>query len=331
MARLRLFAGLRELAGTPEADVAGETVSDVVAGAVAEFGSEFERGLAQARIWVNGDPAEASQPVSDLDEVAIIPPVSGGAAVVSSGVAPTGVFIALIVVILGVTVAVPSRAWFAAAVVGVAAVWAIDLTFAANARNLGLDEAPLLGAIFISGLAVVAGGANGLGLAAASAVVLVAIWAILVQRDRDLVAIAANMAVAVTAAAATGGLILTHAPGAAGNAVIGAYLATVVAAGLVSWGLAQSSGRPLIDPVTGGSLAGIAAALIAAWLWDIALAGMLVVAIGLVVALLAGRGLGSLIRTGNIYLVDELPGLLVPLDGPVMAAAVAYPMVRLLL
>ncbi|MFQ5967005.1 MAG: MoaD/ThiS family protein [Acidimicrobiia bacterium] len=331
MVRLRLFASLRETAGTAEAQMPGSTVGEVISRAIAKYGDQFERHLEHARIWLNGDPASLDDRVSEGDELALLPPVSGGSLAVPAGLDQQGIYVGLVFLVLAVTAIVPERAWFAAAVVGVAAVWIVDLAAAAGARQLGLNEFPLLGAVFVAGVAAAAYGANGLGLAVMASVVLVVAWAVLVLRERDLVAISSNMGVAVVAALATSGLIVTHAPGAEGNALIGMYLATMGAAGLVSWALARSTGRPLIDPITGGSLAGVAAALIAGWLWDIALAGVLVVAIGLVIALVSGRGLGSLVRTGNIYLVDRLPGRLVALDGPAMAAAVLYPLVRLLI
>jgi molybdopterin converting factor small subunit len=34
--------------------------------------------LATSRVWVNGEPAERATPVGDGDEVAVLPPVSGG-------------------------------------------------------------------------------------------------------------------------------------------------------------------------------------------------------------------------------------------------------------
>ncbi|HEY5578085.1 MAG TPA: MoaD/ThiS family protein [Acidimicrobiia bacterium] len=331
MAKVRLFAGLRESAGTSHAELPGTTVGEVLREAVARFGAEFGRHLDHARVWVNGDPAAPEDAVTDGDEVALLPPVSGGSLALPAGLDRQSLYVAVIVVVLAVTTVLPSKAWFAAAVVGVAAVWAVDMVAAAEARRLGLNELPLLAAIFVAGLAVSAGGANGLGLAITAAVIVVAGWAVLVLRDRDLVAIASNMGLCVVAALATGGLVAAHAPGTTGNAIVGAFLATVTATGLAGWALARSRGRPLVDPVTGGSLAGVAAALVAAWLWDLAIAGALVVSIGLVVAMIAGRGLGSLLRTGNIYLVDRLPGSLVALDGPTMAAAALFPLVRLLL
>jgi len=78
VAQLRLFAAAREAAGTSRAVLPGTTVAEVLAAAVSQFGSDFERVLASCKIWVNGEAVEANTPVSDSDEVAVLPPVSGG-------------------------------------------------------------------------------------------------------------------------------------------------------------------------------------------------------------------------------------------------------------
>lgn len=76
---LRLFAGAREAAGTARADVEGATVGEVLEAARRRFGPAFEAVLASSRVWVNGSPAGDDDPVSPGDEVAVLPPVSGGA------------------------------------------------------------------------------------------------------------------------------------------------------------------------------------------------------------------------------------------------------------
>jgi molybdopterin converting factor small subunit len=78
MATLRLFAAAREAAGTGAATVEGTTVAEVLSGAVQRFGPAFEAVLGSCRVWVNGDHADPAQPVGDRDEVAVLPPVSGG-------------------------------------------------------------------------------------------------------------------------------------------------------------------------------------------------------------------------------------------------------------
>lgn len=80
MARLRLFGPAREAAGTSDAIVSGNDVASVVAGARARFGEPFSTVLEGSRLWVNGEEAHPDTPVDDDDELAVIPPVSGGSA-----------------------------------------------------------------------------------------------------------------------------------------------------------------------------------------------------------------------------------------------------------
>jgi molybdopterin converting factor small subunit len=75
---LRLFAQARHAAGVSAADIAGATVQEVLDVACTTFGPEFAELLDTCVVWVNGEPAERSQPVDTVDEVAVLPPVSGG-------------------------------------------------------------------------------------------------------------------------------------------------------------------------------------------------------------------------------------------------------------
>lgn len=75
---LRLFAQAREVAGTGSDQVDGVTLAEVLDGAAARYGAEFGELLAHCTIWVNGDRSELTAPVGRDDEVAILPPVSGG-------------------------------------------------------------------------------------------------------------------------------------------------------------------------------------------------------------------------------------------------------------
>jgi molybdopterin synthase sulfur carrier subunit len=79
MAVLRLFAAAREAAGTGRATVEARTVGAVLQEATARYGEEFSAVCAQSRIWLNGEPADSETAVGESDEVAVLPPVSGGA------------------------------------------------------------------------------------------------------------------------------------------------------------------------------------------------------------------------------------------------------------
>ena len=79
MATLRLFAAAREAAGLRTDEVPGSTVAEVLDAARARYGSTFAAVLADAQVWVNGEPVTPTTAVRDGDEVAVLPPVSGGA------------------------------------------------------------------------------------------------------------------------------------------------------------------------------------------------------------------------------------------------------------
>ncbi|MGI8793568.1 MAG: MoaD/ThiS family protein [Acidimicrobiales bacterium] len=78
MAVVRLFASAREVAGTGREHLPGHTVADVLDAARARFGDGFSAVLDTCRVWVNGEPALPDDAVGELDEVAVLPPVSGG-------------------------------------------------------------------------------------------------------------------------------------------------------------------------------------------------------------------------------------------------------------
>jgi sulfur-carrier protein len=77
---LRLFASAREAAGTGSDIVDGTTVAEVLQTARQRYGTHFAEVLATCRVWVNGDDVDPDAPVGEHDEVAVLPPVSGGCA-----------------------------------------------------------------------------------------------------------------------------------------------------------------------------------------------------------------------------------------------------------
>jgi sulfur-carrier protein len=75
---LRLFAQARISAGTGHDEVPGSTVGAVLDAAAARYGATFAEVLPLCKVWVNGDEADRTTAVVDSDEVAVLPPVSGG-------------------------------------------------------------------------------------------------------------------------------------------------------------------------------------------------------------------------------------------------------------
>jgi molybdopterin converting factor small subunit len=78
MARLLLFGPAREAAGVSSVTLPGHDVAGIIAAAEERFGEEFVKVLATSSVWLNGDAVDPNAVVNDDDEVAVIPPVSGG-------------------------------------------------------------------------------------------------------------------------------------------------------------------------------------------------------------------------------------------------------------
>lgn len=79
MANVRLFAAARDAAGTARDVLPGATVGEVLDAARRKYGDRFVDVLGTCKIWVNGEPAGALDTIGSSDELAVLPPVSGGA------------------------------------------------------------------------------------------------------------------------------------------------------------------------------------------------------------------------------------------------------------
>ena len=75
---VRLFAALRELAGASAVEASGTTVGDIADALSAAHGDRFAQIAGVSSFVVNGERASRDTVVAEGDEVAILPPVSGG-------------------------------------------------------------------------------------------------------------------------------------------------------------------------------------------------------------------------------------------------------------
>jgi molybdopterin synthase sulfur carrier subunit len=76
--KVRLFAALRELAGSSEVEVEGSSVGELVDALAERFGERFELVARSGSVIVDGERAGPDTPVAGAPQVALLPPVSGG-------------------------------------------------------------------------------------------------------------------------------------------------------------------------------------------------------------------------------------------------------------
>ncbi|HEX7464089.1 MAG TPA: MoaD/ThiS family protein [Actinomycetota bacterium] len=76
--RVRLFAALRELAGASRVEAEGDTVGEVVAALSERYGERFATIARSGSFVVDGERASATHRLAGGEEVALLPPVSGG-------------------------------------------------------------------------------------------------------------------------------------------------------------------------------------------------------------------------------------------------------------
>jgi molybdopterin synthase sulfur carrier subunit len=325
MARLRLFAVLREAAGTGSAEVPGETVSEVVANATARFGPNFARALLTAQTWVNGERAGPATQVHDDDEVALIPPVSGGTTVVRSPAGLEVVLLAAVTAFLFVGNAL-SPQWFAVAVVLTGLLWGYDIAGAAERRGLGVGAVPIILSVTAGTLASYRFGHTGLAAATVGAVLLAMVWSVLTPHLRPIESIATGALLSAMGAFGAGALMVLRLRS---EAETTSFLLVAAVAILASWVAASTDLAP-VDPLTTAVLAALGAGVLAGAVWSEDLWPTVVAAAAAAAGLVAGRNVGSLARFGGFYLTGATQGSLVHLDGMIPAAGGFWLVLQLL-
>ncbi len=318
MVTLRLFANLRESAGTDTADFDAETVGDLLGQASDRYGDQFQSGLSAARVWVNGEQAEASTTLADTDEVALIPPVSGGAVTVTSvDVPPNLLTVALIVALLAVAWA--PLEWFVLVSVGAILAWVWDVSDTARLARTGFVPFPPLIAATIAGIGAYAWGFTGVAGGIALSVIIAVSWPIFDRHNRSFRVTSATTLVTVIAGSASAGLILIRLVGS--YAVLAFVLITILA--LVGGWIAGAYGTQIqsVDANVGALLGALIAGLVA----GLAISGLDVAAgllggVATAAGVIAGRSLGSMLRTGSVHHTEDAPGALSMFDGAVLAA-----------
>jgi MoaD family protein len=78
VARVRVFAALRDLVGASHLDVDAPDVATLVQVLTERYGEEFGRIARAGAVVVDGDTVDPTRHLDPEDEVALLPPVSGG-------------------------------------------------------------------------------------------------------------------------------------------------------------------------------------------------------------------------------------------------------------
>lgn len=331
MAKLRLFANLRELAGVSRLDLPGSTVGEVIVEAKERFGPDFERGLATSRIWVNGEEADLASAVSETDEVVVLPPVSGGGQPTTLALSDVLGALLLVVALVAVIANTQSQPIWAAALVAIVAAWSLDIssTFIGRGRLF----APLPVVVTAAGAALLAhimGGA-GYGLTVALAVAVGLGWAVAFPIYRQADVFSPTLMVSLLAGMGTASMILSRSAFTPDPRAVDVFLVGVIAGVTLGALVLRLPPLPYLDPFSTTAISTVLAFVAAAAFWDLDVVNYLLVGLGVAVALVAGNGLSSMLRSGQVALTLRAPGALVGLDGVVLAAALYYPLARLVL
>lgn len=331
MAKLRMFANLREIAGTGRAEFDGDTVAGVIDLATRAYGDEFAAGVKASRIWVNGEEASPDRPVGDDDEIVLLPPVSGGnRAMAVSGFDPMALAAFLVGVIAVLTSMRGGEIW-AAGLVAIASVWALDIGSAFAARGRRFAPLAVAATAASSAIAAHAAGSAGYTLAVALAVAITFGWAVAFREYREVEVYAPTALASIIAGLATASLVLADSPSSPDESLVGVFLVSVIAGTAFGSIVARMPAIPFLDPISTMAVVAVLGAVVPAMLWEADVVGYLLVGIGIAVAMVAGRGLSSMFRRGEVRLSEIAPGALPSLDGAMLAAALIYPIASFIL
>jgi hypothetical protein len=270
--------------------------------------------------------------VTEHDEVVLIPPVSGGDQPATTlSALDLMAFLPAAVAIVAILANTQGQEVWAAVLVLIVALWALDIGTAFAAR--GREFASLAVVVTAAGSAMAAhvAGGGGYALALVIAAVVSLGWAVVFPQYRHVDVLSPTVMVSLLGGLGTASLVLArsaHTPEA--NAV-DVFLVSVIAAVGLSAIVERINPIPLLDPFSVTALGAVLAAVAAAVIWDLSVVSYLLVGLGIAVALLAGRGLSSMLRMGRVALTERPPGALVSLDGVALAAAIYYPLLLLVL
>lgn len=304
-------------------------MEEVLKSASTRFGDQFAAGLTTAKIWRNGEEVDARSPVGPDDEIALLPPVSGGAIdwgreVGSGGLATLIVMAALI---LG-NLSGDLQLWvpILAAMVGL---WTIDITAAAVERGYRMAVGPLLAAEVAAAVLIHLLGSDALLPALGMGVVFSIGAAVFVPAHRNLVALGLSAGIGTVACGAVASLMLARTVFEPGTRVVGFFLAITIGTIVATEVARRVKTNRFFNRQNTVVVGVVALSLAGAVLAGFSVTSFLLIGFGLAAAYLAGEGFGALVRSGRLW-STPLPGILPSLDGPLCAGLAFFALLTLI-
>lgn len=208
---------------------------------------------------------------------------------------------------------------FVVVAVAVVSLWTWDVVDFGSER---LNPYPLFVTVGAAAWGSYRWGFDGFAVATVGAVAVTLVWAIAVSGERELDRLAVTAMASLLTALAVGPLVLLRLRW---DVEVNGYLAVVVVALAASMAALWVQDRlPLLDPniaaLGGAALGGLVAGSVS----GLSLSVTFVAAVSAAGGLVAGRTAGSLLRTGQVRLLERAPGALTMLDGPLLAAGIYW-------
>jgi len=262
---------------------------------------------------------------------ASLPIVSGGNQTAAVGAMDLLSLLPLLVVVVAVVANFQTQEIWAAALVAISALWAVDLGSTFTARGRAFAPLAVITSAAAGAIAAHTLGAWGYGLSVALAVAICLGWAVAFSEYREIETFSPTLLAGLLAALAVASLVLARSGAGPDENAVTIFLVSVTAGVLAGSIVSRMPAIPFLDAFSTTAIVAVIGAVVGAAIWDADMIGYLLVGLGVAVALIAGNGLSTMLRTGQVRLTERAPGLVPSLDGVFLAAAIYYPLVRVIL
>jgi hypothetical protein len=185
-----------------------------------------------------------------------------------------------------------------------------------------LNIYPMLFAVIAPAWGAYRWGFEGFAFAAMAGVAVVLVWALFDERFRQVESLSVTMLGTMLVATGAGPMVLLRGYG---EDVVSAYIVVVIGALIAALLVtAFQYDVPFLDVPLGTLIGAVIAGAVAAAIWGDSFGPIFISALFAGGAIVAGRAIGSLLRSGQVLLADPAPGYAALLDGAIPAAGLFF-------